>query len=145
MQDESSKVGRRALLTGAAVAAAAVVVRAQAQAPAAAPVTNLVDAPLSASTTITVERRGDVVLVGLNRPSIYNRVDPPTRARLAQVFYQYEHDPSLRALVLFGHGEQFSRGIDVDAAQQGIISGQRAAAGAAPETLDPMEIGRAHV
>ena len=138
MQDESSKVGRRALLTGAAVAAAAVVVRAQAQAPAAAPVTNLVDAPLSASTTITVERRGDVVLVGLNRPSIYNRVDPPTRARLAQVFYQYEHDPSLRALVLFGHGEQFSRGIDVDAAQQGIISGQRAAAGAAPETLDPM-------
>ena len=78
------------------------------------------------------------MLVGLNRPFIQNRVDPPTRARLAQVFYQYEHDPSLRALVLFGHGEQFSRGIDVDASQQGIISGQRAAAGAAPETLDPM-------
>lgn len=138
MQDESPKVGRRALLTGAAVAAAAVVVRAQDQSTAAAPVTNLTDVPLSASTTITVERRGDVVLVGLNRPSIQNRVDPPTRARLAQVFYQYEHDPSLRALVLFGHGEQFSRGIDVDASQQGIISGQRAAAGAAPETLDPM-------
>ena len=141
-QDESPKVGRRAILTGAAVAAAAVVARAQDQTPAAAPATNLVDIPLSASNTITAERRGDVVLVGLNRPFIQNRVDPPTRAKLAQVFYQYEHDPSLRALVLFGHGEQFSRGIDVDASQTGIISGQRAAAGAAPESLDFMGNGQ---
>ena len=138
MKDKSPKVGRRALLTGVAVTAAAVVVRAQSQASTDAPVTSLANVPLSASVTITVERRGDVVLVGLNRPFIQNRVDPPTRARLAQAFYQYEHDPSLRALVLFGHGAQFSRGIDVDASQAGIISGQRAAAGAAPESLDPM-------
>lgn len=142
MNEESPKVGRRALLTGAAVAAAAVVVRAQDQAPAAPPTTNLADVPLSASTTVTVERRGDIVLVGLNRPFIQNRVDPPTRARLAQVFYQYEHDPSLRALVLFGHGAVFSRGIDVDASQAGIISGQRAATGAAPESLDFMGNGQ---
>jgi len=60
-----------------------------------------------------------------NRPFIQNRIDPPTRMRLAATFYQYEHDPSLRALVLFGHGEHFSRGIDVDASQAGIIAGQR--------------------
>jgi enoyl-CoA hydratase/carnithine racemase len=44
-----------------------------------------------------------------------------TRARalsfygLAKAYYDYDHDPSLRAAILFGHGENFSRGIDVDA------------------------------
>jgi enoyl-CoA hydratase/carnithine racemase len=114
------------LIKGAALVALASRVQAQSQAPAAEVVTKVVDAPLNASNTVSVERRDDVVLVGLNRPFIQNRIDPPTRLRLGEVFYQYEHDPSLRALVLFGHGENFSRGIDVDAAQAGLISGQRA-------------------
>jgi enoyl-CoA hydratase/carnithine racemase len=113
---------------------------AQSQTPAVAPDTRLVDAPLGPSVTITVERRGDIVLVGLNRPFIQNRLDPPTRTRLAETFYQYEHDPSLRALVLFGHGENFSRGIDVDASQGGIISGQRAASTA--PTIDVLGNGQ---
>ena len=99
--------------------------RAQSQPPPAEQATTLADVPLGPSVTVTVERRGDIVLVGLNRPFIQNRIDPPTRLRLAATFYQYEHDASLRALVLFGHGENFSRGIDVDAAQAVIISGQR--------------------
>ena len=122
--------GRRALFTGAAASAAAAVMRAQPQTPAAPPAapdapTRLADVPLSASATITVERRGDIVLVGLNRPFIQNRLDPPSRVRLAETFYQYEHDPSLRAAVLFGHGDNFSRGIDVDASQAAIIAGRR--------------------
>jgi len=127
-------VGRRALIKGAGMLAVAATARAQGQAPPAEPVTTLANVPLGPSVTVTVERRGDIVLVGLNRPFIQNRIDPPTRIRLAETFYQYEHDPSLRALVLFGHGENFSRGIDVDAAQAGIIAGQRAT-GTAP-TLD---------
>jgi enoyl-CoA hydratase len=126
MRETSVNVGRRALIKSAAMVALASRVQAQSQAPAAEVVTKVVDAPLNASNTVSVERRDDVVLVGLNRPSIQNRIDPPTRLRLGEVFYQYEHDPSLRALVLFGHGENFSRGIDVDAAQAGLISGQRA-------------------
>jgi enoyl-CoA hydratase/carnithine racemase len=126
MRETSVNVGRRALIKSAAMVALASRVQAQSQAPAAEVVTRVVDAPLNASNTVSVERRDDVVLVGLNRPSIQNRIDPPTRVRLGEVFYQYEHDPSLRALVLFGHGENFSRGIDVDAAQAGLISGQRA-------------------
>jgi enoyl-CoA hydratase/carnithine racemase len=31
-----------------------------------------------------------------------------------RAYYQYDHDPSLRAAILFGHGENFSRGIDVE-------------------------------
>src|SRR5439155_26086830 len=128
------KVERRALLTGAALAAVATAVRAQTQTPPAEPVTTLADVPLGASATVTVERRGEIVLVGLNRPFIQNRLDPPTRVRLAETFYQYEHDGSLRAAVLFGHGEHFPRGIDVDASQAAIVAGRRTLNG--PEAID---------
>ncbi len=123
----SNAVGRRALIKGTAMLALSATTRAQGQTPPPEAVTRLADVPLGASVTVTSERRDDIVLVGLNRPFIQNRIDPPTRLQLAAAFYQFEHDPSLRALVLFGHGEHFSRGIDVDAAQAGIISGQRPA------------------
>jgi enoyl-CoA hydratase/carnithine racemase len=130
MNKQSTRIGRRALMKSAAMAAVAAttVARVNGQTQTAAPaepITRLGDVPLGNGVTVTVERRGEIVLVGLNRPSIQNRIDPPTRLRLGEVFYQYEHDPSLRALVLFGHGDNFSRGIDVDASQAGIISGRR--------------------
>jgi len=134
MPNESLKVGRRALVTGAALTAAVARARAQSQAPVAEPATTLSDVPSSA--TITVERRGDIALIGLNRPFIQNRLDPATRLRLAETFYQYEHDPTLRAAVLFGHGEHFSRGIDVDASQAAIQAGQRTLTGA--QVIDPL-------
>lgn len=127
MAGQTGKLGRRALMKSAAMVAVAATAHAQAPQgqPAADPQTSLQDIPLAPANTVTVERRGDVVLVGLNRPNIQNRIDPPTRLKLGEVFYQYEHDASLRALVLFGHGDNFSRGIDVDASQQGIVSGTR--------------------
>src|SRR6476646_6491869 len=103
MQNRSpNTLGRRDLLKGTALLAVAATARVQGQAPTPETRTMLADAPLGPAATITVERRGDVVLVGLNRPFIQNRLDPPTRARLGEAFHQYEHDPSLRALVLFG-------------------------------------------
>jgi enoyl-CoA hydratase len=80
----------------------------------------MVDIPASAAAKITVERRGDIVLIGINRPGIQNRLDPEAYLALAKAYYDYDydydydHDPSLRAAVLFGHGANFSRGIDVD-------------------------------
>ncbi|HEY1910632.1 MAG TPA: hypothetical protein VGG73_06915, partial [Vicinamibacterales bacterium] len=70
MRNQSPKVGRRALITGAALTAAAVAVRAQDQPPSPAAATTLADVPLSASATLTVERRGEIVLLGFNRPFI---------------------------------------------------------------------------
>jgi len=136
MEQPSSKIERRVILTGAAATVAAV---AHAQNPGTQPepVTRLADAPRGPEVTITVERRGDVALVGLNRPQIFNRLDPPTRVRLAQTLYQYEHDPTIRAAILFGHGEHFSRGIDVDASQAAIQAGRRTLTGAT-ETIDPL-------
>jgi enoyl-CoA hydratase/carnithine racemase len=142
MPNKSFQVGRRALITGAALTAAAAAARAQGQPPPADAATTLVDIPLSASATVTVERRNQIALIGLNRPFIQNRLDPPTRLRLAETFYQYEHDPSLRAVVLFGHGPHFSRGIDVDASQAAITAGRRTLTGG--NTIDLLGKSQPH-
>ena len=73
------------------------------------------DIPLSPAAKITVERRGEIVLIGVNRSQVGNRFDPDAFFGLAKAYYDFDNDPSLRAAVLFGHGENFSRGIDVDA------------------------------
>lgn len=129
------KVPRRSLLAGAALAAAAVK-RASAQTAPESSATTLADIPLSEANTITVERRGQIVLIGINRPFIQNRIDPPTRARLAETYYKFEFDPTLRAAVLFGHGPNFSRGIDVDAAQVNLQAG-RSNASPNPLVIEP--------
>ena len=129
-------VARRALITGAALGAVAAVAGAQTQPPPQETGTRLTNVPPSADATISVERRDDIALIGLNRPFIQNRLDPPARVRLAEVFYEYEHDSTLRAAVLFGHGENFSRGIDVDASQAALIAGRRTLTGT--NALDPL-------
>jgi hypothetical protein len=41
----------------------------------------MTDIPLNSTAKVTVERRGQIVLIGINRPYIHNRVDPePTPA-----------------------------------------------------------------
>jgi enoyl-CoA hydratase len=92
--------------------------------------------PLGAASKVTVERRDQIVLIGINRPYIHNRVDPETYLGLAKAYYQYEHDPSLRAAVLFGHGDNFSRGIDVDAFQALAASGRPLLSDT--EAIDPL-------
>jgi len=79
-----------------------------------APAIALQDVQFSSGAKLTIERRGQIVLFGINRSYIQNRIDPETFEKLAEAYYQYDHDPSLRAAILFGHGENFSRGIDVE-------------------------------
>ncbi|MGB6984437.1 MAG: enoyl-CoA hydratase-related protein [Candidatus Aquilonibacter sp.] len=74
-----------------------------------------IDVTPATNITITVERQDQIVLIGINRPLIYNRIDPEAYHALAKAYYTYDHDASLRAAVLFGHGDHFSRGIDVAA------------------------------
>ena len=77
--------------------------------------TRMIDIPLSPDTKVAVERRGQIVLIGINRPQMFNRIDPETFYGLAKAYYDFDNDPTLRAAVLVGHGEHFSRGNDVDA------------------------------
>ena len=96
----------------------------------------MAETPPGAASKVTVERRGQIVMIGINRPTIQNRVDPEAYLGLAKAYYQYEHDASLRAAVLFGHGDNFSRGIDVDAFQVFAASGRPLLSD--PETIDPL-------
>jgi enoyl-CoA hydratase len=95
----------------------------------------ILDVASGAGSTVTIERRGQVVLIGLDRPSAKNRIDPPTQYALARAYYDYEHDPSLRAAVVFGHGDDFCPGIDVAAFAAMIESGGDHVV--KPRTLDP--------
>jgi enoyl-CoA hydratase len=71
--------------------------------------TRMIDIPLSPDTKVAVERRGQIVLIGINRPQMFNRIDPETFYGLAKAYYDFDNDPTLRAAVLVGHGEHFSR------------------------------------
>lgn len=79
------------------------------------PDSSMADIPPSPDTKVTVERRGQIVLIGINRPKMFNRVDPDTFYGLAKAYYDFDNDPTLRAAILYGHGEHFSRGNDVEA------------------------------
>ena len=63
----------------------------------------------------TVVRRDQILLIGINRPAAFNHIDPETFYGLAKAYYDFDNDPTFRAAVLFGHGENFSRGNDVEA------------------------------
>ncbi|WP_394841991.1 enoyl-CoA hydratase-related protein [Pendulispora brunnea] len=137
----SEPVPRRTLLKAAAALSGLSTLGVQACAPAAAvpalqPLT-MADAPLASGSKVTVERRGQIVLIGLNRPEIHNRLDPEAFTLLAEAYYQYDHDPSLRAAVLFGHGPNFSRGIDVNAFRARVTKGGGSLLDK-PGTLDPL-------
>jgi enoyl-CoA hydratase/carnithine racemase len=117
------RIKRRAILTGTAAGIAAGTL-ATINAAALDAASRLADVQFSPTTKLTIERKEQIVLIGINRPYIQNRIDPDTFRALAKAFYDYDHDPSLRAAVLFGHGENFSRGIDVDAFKPLLQSGK---------------------
>jgi len=96
----------------------------------------MADAPRTPTSKVTVERRAEIVLIGINRPEVHNRVDPETYSELGKAFFPYDRDPTLRAAVLWGHGDNFSRGIDVDAYQAVAASGRSLLSEA--ETIDPL-------
>jgi enoyl-CoA hydratase len=75
----------------------------------------MADIPVSPAVKVAVERRGKIVLIGINRPEAFNKIDPDTFYGLAKAYYDFDNDPSLRAAVLIGHGQHFSRGNDVEA------------------------------
>jgi len=98
--------------------------------------TRMADIPYGEQTKITIERKGQIVLIGINRPAIDNRLDPDATESLARAYYDYDRDPSLRAAVLFGYGDRFSRGVDVDAYKAFAQSGKTLMDG--PGFIDPL-------
>jgi enoyl-CoA hydratase len=64
-------------------------------------------------TLITTERRGHVLLIGLDRPQKRNAFTLAMLDQLALAIGELEADEQLRAGVLFAHGEHFTGGLDL--------------------------------
>lgn len=76
------------------------------------------------TTTVSLERDGHVLLVGLNRPHKRNSFDRQMLAELSRAYAVLESDPDVRAGVLFAHGDHFTAGLDLVDVGPGIASGE---------------------
>ncbi|MBA4423971.1 MAG: enoyl-CoA hydratase [Syntrophus sp. (in: bacteria)] len=65
-------------------------------------------------TRITVETRGHVYLMGLNRPEKRNAFDLEMYEELAGAYGELDRHPELRCGVLFAHGAHFTTGLELD-------------------------------
>src|SRR5215218_2344150 len=75
------------------------------------------------SDNVTLERDGHVLLIGLNRPHKRNAFDRVMLADLSRAYALLESDDSLRAGVLFAHGDHFTAGLDLVDVGPGIAAG----------------------
>jgi enoyl-CoA hydratase/carnithine racemase len=73
---------------------------------------------------ITTERRGALLLIGIDRPHKRNAFGPEMLAGLAEAYAALEADAELRAGVLFAHGEHFTGGLDLAAVAPRIAAGE---------------------
>ena len=63
--------------------------------------------------TLTVEKRGHILLMGLNRVAKRNAFDLDLYHSLSMAYGELERDDHLRCGVLFAHGDHFTGGIDL--------------------------------
>jgi enoyl-CoA hydratase/carnithine racemase len=80
--------------------------------------------------TVTLRRDGAVLSIGLNRPAKRNAFTMAMLADLSRAYALLESDDSLRAGVLFAHGDHFTAGLDL------VDVGPSIAEGAAPFPAD---------
>ena len=73
--------------------------------------------------TASFERDGHVLMIGLKRPEKRNAFTQVMLAELARAYALLESDDSLRAGVLFAHGEHFTAGLDLLDVGPAIASG----------------------
>lgn len=73
--------------------------------------------------TITVEKRGSVAIVTLNRPETKNAITQDMRGQLYSAFEDIALDGDIRAAILTGAGGAFCSGMDVSAMGRGGVVG----------------------
>lgn len=74
--------------------------------------------------TVSLERDGHVLLIGLNRPHKRNAFDREMLTELSRAYALLESDPDVRAGVLFAHGDHFTAGLDLVDVGPGIAAGE---------------------
>ncbi|MCW2983780.1 MAG: enoyl-CoA hydratase/carnithine racemase [Conexibacter sp.] len=78
------------------------------------------------SDVLTLERRGHVLLMGLNRPHKRNAFTIELLMELGRAYGLLERDDDLRCGVLFAHGEHFTGGLDLAEVGPALAEGRLA-------------------
>jgi enoyl-CoA hydratase/carnithine racemase len=73
---------------------------------------------------VSLERRGRVVLIGLNRAAKRNAFDQAMFAQLGAAYAELEEDDEARCGVLFAHGDHFTAGLDLAQVTPVVARGQ---------------------
>jgi enoyl-CoA hydratase/carnithine racemase len=69
---------------------------------------------------VKTERRGNVLVVTMNRPEVYNAVHPPMQHEMAAIWDAFSSDPEMWVAILTGAGTKaFSAGNDLKYAAKG--------------------------
>ena len=89
--------------------------------------------------TVTVERDGHVLVIGLNRPAKRNAMNLAMVEELAAAYRELDDDPTLRVGVVFGHGDHFCAGLDLAEVGPAVVErGPAALAGSSG--IDPFGV-----
>jgi enoyl-CoA hydratase/carnithine racemase len=68
---------------------------------------------MNATSKVTVEQKGHVLLIGLNRPEKLNAADMEMLQELALAYGKLDSDSELRVGLVFAHGDHFTAGLDL--------------------------------
>ena len=78
----------------------------------------------SEESRISTEQRGQILLIGLNRPAKRNAFDRQMLDELAAAFAELEENEEIRCGVLFAHGEMFTAGLDLANVAPTVMAGE---------------------
>lgn len=92
--------------------------------------------------SISVEQRGHLLLIGLNRPGKYNGYTPTMGKQLLEAFTRLDESDELFVGVIFGHGDNFTAGLDLPKWTE-RMAGEGSADESANSRVDPLALGRA--
>ncbi|WAC43929.1 crotonase/enoyl-CoA hydratase family protein [Pseudomonas sp. SL4(2022)] len=67
----------------------------------------------STSGRVSREKRGQIMLIGLDRSSKRNAFDMPMLDDLCRAYGEFERDSEARVALVFAHGEHFTAGLDL--------------------------------
>ncbi|HSH90930.1 MAG TPA: crotonase/enoyl-CoA hydratase family protein [Ramlibacter sp.] len=88
--------------------------------------------------TITAERRGHLLLIGINRPAKYNGFTPRMFRELGEAYTLLDDDAELRVGVLHAFGAHFTAGLDLPTVAPLMQRGEKAI----PQGLvEPTDLG----
>ena len=94
-----------------------------------------------ADSSITTERRGHLLLIGVDRQAKLNSFTPDMFRALSAAYGTLDREPELRCGVVFGHGSHFTAGLDLPLFTAAMQRGERVI----PEgEIDPFRLNPPH-